>query len=89
MNKIGYDAAPMSTDDFAKLVRSEVATWSQIMHPRIVARRRKADMRITSAQLSAVTRAAKAGAAIASSEASALLVCTCPMFGRTFGVAIA
>jgi len=31
MNKIGYDAAPMSTDDFAKLVRSEVATWSQII----------------------------------------------------------
>jgi tripartite-type tricarboxylate transporter receptor subunit TctC len=31
MNKIGYDAAPMSTDDFAKLVRSEAATWSQII----------------------------------------------------------
>jgi tripartite-type tricarboxylate transporter receptor subunit TctC len=31
MSKLGYDAAPMSTDDFAKLVRSEVATWSQII----------------------------------------------------------
>ena len=31
MSKIGYDAAPMSTDDFAKLVRSEVATWSAII----------------------------------------------------------
>ena len=31
MSKLGYDAAPMSTDDFAKLVRLEVATWSQII----------------------------------------------------------
>ena len=31
MSKIGYDAAPMSTDDFAKLVHSEVATWSAII----------------------------------------------------------
>jgi tripartite-type tricarboxylate transporter receptor subunit TctC len=31
MGKLGYDAAPMSTGDFAKLVRSEAATWSAII----------------------------------------------------------
>jgi tripartite-type tricarboxylate transporter receptor subunit TctC len=31
MSKLGYDAAPLSADDFAKLVREEVGTWSQII----------------------------------------------------------